>query len=152
MNLFDMNQLDWIAFKGSPAFDYPIDYKGALLSHRPDGHVDMLYYWEPDSYCHFHRHVAETTSTVLSGELYVEDYVDGKKVGERVRGPGDYAHKEPGDVHMERGGPEGALVLFNLFAVDGKLVEQLDDEGNVIGSISFDDLVSGRLAAAAKVV
>ena len=35
----------------------------------------------------------------------------------KIRKVGDYAHKEPGDVHMERGGPEGALVLFKLKAV-----------------------------------
>lgn len=31
------------------------------------------------------------------------------------RNAGDYAHKEPGNVYMEDGGPDGALVLFNPF-------------------------------------
>ena len=71
MNLFDNDSLKWRRFVGDDNFDYPIDYEAALLSIRDDGHVDLLYRWAPNSYCHFHRHTAETTSTVLAGELHV---------------------------------------------------------------------------------
>ena len=68
MNLFDNENLKWRRFVGDDSFDYPIDYEASLLSIRDDGHVDLLYRWAPNSYCHFHRHTAETTSTVLEGE------------------------------------------------------------------------------------
>ena len=73
MNLFQTDDLKWKHFTGSDKFDYPIDYAAALLSARDDGHVDLLYRWAPNAYCHFHRHTGYITSTVLSGELHVID-------------------------------------------------------------------------------
>ena len=148
MNLFDNENLRWRRFVGDDSCDYPIDYEAALLSIRDDGHVDLLYRWAPDSYCHFHRHTAETTSTVLAGELHV-DTVDpntGETLDTKIRKAGDYAHKEPGDVHMERGGPEGALVLFNLKAVDNSLAESLSRDGKTIGESKFDEILNRRRA------
>ena len=83
---------------------------------------------------------------VLEGELHVID-IDletGEELGTRVRSAGDYASKEPGDVHMERGGPEGALVLFNLFAPDGLLAHTLDDDGQVISESTLDQILRGK--------
>ena len=117
MNLYDNKDLRWKHYTGNDKFNYPIDFWSALLNARADGHVDLLYRWEPNSYCHFHRHSAHTTSVILEGELHVID-VDaqtGEEKSVRVRTVGDYASKAPGDVHMERGGPEGALVLFSLY-------------------------------------
>ena len=148
MNLFDNDSLKWRRFVGDDNFDYPIDYEAALLSIRDDGHVDLLYRWAPNSYCHFHRHTAETTSTVLAGELHVVtiDPNTGEELETKIRKTGDYAHKEPGDVHMERGGPEGALVLFNLQAIDNSLAESLTQDGAVISVSRFDDMLARRRA------
>lgn len=146
MNLINSEGLKWKRFTGGDAFDYPIDYSAALLHVREDGHVDLLYRWAPNAYCHFHRHTAETTSTVLEGELHVID-IDletGKETGRRVRQAGDYAHKSPGDVHMECGGPEGALVLFSLYTEDGRLAESLAEDGTVIGTSDLDDILRRR--------
>ncbi len=146
INLLQNSDLRWKRFTGGPEFDYPIDYWAALLNAREDGHVDLLYRWEPNAYCHFHRHTAETTSTVLAGELHVID-VDartGEETGRRIRTAGDYAHKEPGDVHMEMGGPEGALVLFNLYAPDGVLAESLARDGSVLSVSTMDRILKRR--------
>ncbi len=146
VNLLEKGSLRWKRFTGGDKFDYPIDYSAALLNAREDGHVDLLYRWEPNCYCHFHRHTAETTSTVLEGELHVID-IDletGKEVGRRVRRAGDYAHKAPGDVHMERAGPEGALVLFSLYAPDGLLAESLAEDGTVLGVSTMDRILKKR--------
>ena len=50
-----------------------------------------------------------------------------------MRVAGDFAHKEPGDVHMEQGGETGALVLFSLYAPEGegRLVESLNKDGSI---------------------
>lgn len=146
MNLFDNEDLKWRRFVGDDSVDYPIDYEAALLSIRDDGHVDLLYRWAPNSYCDFHRHTAATTSTVLAGELHVMtmDPQTGETLETKIRKAGDYAHKEPGDVHMERGGPEGALVLFNLQAIDNSLAETLAKDGTVTGESRFDDILARR--------
>lgn len=146
MNLIENNDLRWKHFVGGDDFDYPIDYWAALLHASDDGHVDLLYKWEPDSYCHFHRHTARTTSTVLAGELHVVD-VDpdtGEETNHRIRRVGDYACKEPGDVHMEYGGPEGALVLFNIYNSDGLLAESLARDGTVTGRSQLDHILRGK--------
>ncbi|NCF79881.1 MAG: hypothetical protein GWP34_08290 [Alphaproteobacteria bacterium] len=146
MNLFDNEDLKWRRFVGDDSVDYSIDYEASLLSIRDDGHVDLLYRWAPNSYCHFHRHTAATTSTVLAGELHVMtmDPETGETLETKIRKAGDYAHKDPGDVHMERGGPEGALVLFNLKAIDNSLAETLAQDGAVTGESRFDDLLARR--------
>ena len=148
MNLFENENLKWRRFVGDDSFDYPIDYEAALLSIRDDGHVDLLYRWAPNSYCHFHRHTAETTSVVLAGELHVID-VDaetGEELSHKIRLAGDYAHKEPGDVHMEQGGENGALVLFNIYAPkgEGKLAESLKKDGSVISTATMERILRKR--------
>ncbi len=143
MNLFENDNLRWKHSTGSDRFDYPIDFYSALLSVRPEGRIELLYWWEPNSYCHFHRHTANTTSLVLKGELHVID-VDlktGKELGIKIRPVGDFASKEPGDVHMERGGPEGALVFFSLFTEDGSLAETLSQDGRVLSTSSIDPIL-----------
>ena len=146
MNLFAEQDLRWRRFTGGEHFDYHIDYSAALLRANADGHVDLLYRWEPNAYCHFHRHRASTTSMVLSGELHVIDIdpATGKEIGRRIRKAGDYASKEPGDVHMECGGPEGAVVLFNLFSTDGILAETLASDGEVIGVSTLEQILKGK--------
>ena len=91
MNVIENADLRWKHFTGSDKFDYPIDYAAALLSARDDGHVDLLYRWAPNAYCHFHRHTGYITSTVLSGELHVIDInlETGNETGRRIRKIGD---------------------------------------------------------------
>lgn len=146
MNLLNFSGLKWRRFKGGDRFDYPIDYSAALLSLREDGHIDLLYKWEPNSYCHFHRHTAHTTSLVLAGSLQVIsiDLETGDELGRYVREAGDYATKEPGDVHMECGGDEGALVLFSLYAPDGLLSEALAQDGTVIFRSHLHEILERR--------
>lgn len=143
INLFNNKDLNWKRFQGGNDFDYPIDYSAALLNANQDGHVDILYRWEPDCYCHFHRHTAEVSSTVLEGELHVIDIdlASGEEIATKIRHAGDYVDKEPGDVHMERAGSKGALVLFNLYAPDGILAESLDMDGNVLGQATMEQLL-----------
>ena len=143
INLYQNENLKWKRFQGGNDFKYPIDYSAALLNANEDGHADILYRWEPNCYCHFHRHTAEVSSTVLEGELHVIDIdlASGEEIGTKIRKAGDYAHKEPGDVHMEKAGPNGALVLFNLYAPEGILAESLNQDGSVIGQATLEQLL-----------
>ena len=148
MNLLNNENLKWRRYTEGDAFDYHIDYSDAVLDVREDGRLEILVKWEPNCYCHFHRHTAETSSLVLEGELLVTD-IDietGKEIGQRVRGAGDFVHKQPGDVHMEQGGANGALVLFNIYAPseDGKLVESLEEDGSVISTSTIEKILRKR--------
>ena len=148
MNLLDEKNIQWKHYEEDDAFDYPINYSDAVLDAREDGRLEILVKWEPDSYCHFHRHTAETSSVVLEGELHVTD-IDletGAELGRRTRLPGDFVHKEPGDVHMERAGPNGALVLFMIYAPggEGRVAEALHRDGSVISVSTMKKILSKR--------
>ena len=83
---------------------------------------------------------------MLSGELHVID-IDletGNETSRRIRKTGDYAAKGPGDVHMEMGGPDGALVLFNLFTTDDQLAESLAKDGSVLSRSTLSQILRGR--------
>ena len=147
MELFDTQALDWMHLPGDETFDYPIDYSAAVLSSRGDGHIDILFRWEPNAYCHFHRHLVDTTTTVLKGEHHIIEMDKGVELEHRVRRAGDYSHKPAGDVHMEYAGPEGSLLLFNMYAPDGRLFEILDRQEQVLAVATIDDFVAKRLAA-----
>ena len=148
MNLLNNDNIQWRRYEEGDAIDFPINYSDAVLDAREDGRLEILVRWEPNCYCHFHRHTAETSSIVLRGELHVTD-VDpstGNELGTQVRRVGDYAHREPGHVHMERGGPEGALVLFYIYAPEGEgiLAEALDQDGQVISVSKLSRILRAR--------
>ncbi len=143
MNLFQDENFRWKRYEDKAQFGYPIDYAGTILNAQEDGHVDVLYRWAPNSACHLHRHTAELSSLVLEGELHVVD-IDpetGEETGRLVKQTGYYAHKPAGDVHIEVGGPEGALVLFNLYAPDGRLTENLSRKGEVMSVSTVDQIL-----------
>ena len=145
MSGFDTDNLNWMHFEGGPKFDYPINYALALLGARPGtGCIDFLGKWEPGSYCHFHRHVGDTTTLVLEGEHHVIEMIDAEAI-HKIRQPGSYSHSPAGNAHMEYAGPEGSLVFFNMQSVDGRLFEVLDQEENVLSVVTIDDFITGSL-------
>ncbi len=142
---FNTHDLKWMHLKGRPHFDYPIDYWLAVLGVRPqDGVLDFLGKWEPDAYCHFHRHLGETTSLVLEGEHHVIETTE-TETRHKIRHPGHYSCQPGGDPHLEYARSEGSLVFFSMQAVDGKLFEVLDKDQNVLTVVTLEDFVAGRL-------
>lgn len=137
--IYSQQELDWVRLTGTPKFDYPIDYSVAILSvDEQSGRVDFISRWEPDHYCHYHRHLGETSVLVLEGEHHIIEKTAYQTV-HKTRSPGFFTTNPGGDVHMERGGPEGTLVYFSCQAVDGKLFDVLDAEGNVLKTAKVED-------------
>ena len=142
LNLLDNDTLGWQVYGADTRFSYPIGYSGALLGYDGQAHIDLVYCWEPGKYCHFHRHLCEVRSTVLQGSLEVVTFKDGEAVSTVTRQAGSYSQMPEGDVHMERGGPEGATVLFNLYAPHGQLTEMLDEAGNTLKTITIESVLA----------
>lgn len=138
---FDSSHIDWTHIEGGPEFDYPIDYWMAVLGYQEDnGTLDLMVKWAPNSYCHFHKHVAATTTIVLEGEHHIVNIAaDGSELDHQVRPAGTYRHSRGGDVHMEFGGPEGATVFFAMCEPNGVLFELLDKDLNVIGETTIGE-------------
>lgn len=152
MNLKDTDQLRWKHFTFPAQFGRPISLWSALLDGRADGHVDLLYRWDANSACPLHRHTCAVSSLVLEGELTVVDIdpTTGTEVGRVVKPAGTWVHKQPGDVHVEVGGPEGALVLFNLYTENGSLVETLTEDGSVIDHQTLEPILEAMARRAAS--
>ena len=127
---FDGDKIDWID-------DDPVrttcKYQMAILGadpgepDRPDREVAS------NSYCHFHRHVADTAILVLEGDQIVTEILEDGSEGEtKVRPAGTYVMSKGGEAHMEKGGPNGATVFFALHSVEGTVFETLDKDMNVL--------------------
>ncbi len=142
---YKTDAIEWQRIVGTPRFDYPIDYWVAVLGVQPElGRIDFLSKWAPNAYCHYHRHLGPTTLLVLEGEHHVVETTPTETV-HKVRTAGHFARNLGGDVHMEYGGPQGAVVFFSVEAVDGKLFDVLDAKGKVLVTATIDDFVNGRL-------
>ena len=136
---------EWQHVKGTPKFDYPIDYSVAVTRIDPAlNQIEFLSVWAPNAYCHFHRHLGRTTSTVLKGEHHIVDTTETQTL-HKTRRPGFRGQSPAGEMHMEYGGAEGTTVLFVCEAVDGKLFDVLTRDGRVIATATIEDFVSGRL-------
>ena len=140
---FDSEHIDWqhIIDKSQ---DYPCDYKLAILGTDPKtGRLDLLVKWPPNSYCHFHRHVADTTILVLEGEQHViEVHDDGSQGEHKIRPAGTHMMSPGGEAHMEFGGPDGALVFFSLYAGEGAVFETLDKDMNVLQASTVAEMTA----------
>ncbi len=143
---FDLSSVDWTHMVGGPEFDYPIEYDVAVLGSQPEcGSLDLLVRFAPHSHCHFHRHVAATRTLVLQGEHHVFDMEPNGETIHKIKPAGTYGQSPSGEVHMERGGPDGAIVLFNLYSPTGVLFESLDPDRNVMAVSTIESMAEGPL-------
>ena len=68
-------------------------------------------------------------------------FEDGIEVYKVIGQAGSYSHMPDGDVHMERGGLGGATILFNLYSPDGRLTQTLDEQGNVLKTVTIRNVL-----------
>ena len=139
------NRLDWQHLKGSPKFDYPIDYSVAVTNvDRAAGLIEFIGRWAPNSYCHYHRHLGRTVSRVLHGEHHIVETTE-LQILHKTRKPGFQGQTPAGDLHMEYGGPDGTTVIFLCEAIDGNVFDVVAKDGAVLATATLDDFASGRL-------
>lgn len=145
---FDLAAATWVRFGGGPKFDYPIDYAVSVVEADPSiGRIDFLARWEPNSYCHFHRHLGSTAAFVVQGEQHITETRELETVT-KVRQAGFRGVVPDGETHMECAGPEGLTMLFSTHAPDGRLFEVLDAAGNVITAATIAEFVDKMSAMA----
>jgi hypothetical protein len=144
---YDTRHIEWTHLTGGPELDYPIDYELAVLGSQPEvGSLDLLVKFAPNSYCHFHRHVAATTTLVLEGEQHIYETTEDGETIHKVRKAGAYARSAGGDVHRECGGPEGAVVFFGMQSPTGRLFDLLDEAGNILVTSTVEDMSKGPIS------
>lgn len=147
---FDLAAVEWDRLIGGPSFDYPIDYAVAVAAADvPAGKLDLLVQWAPNAYCHFHRHCGTTKAVVIAGEQHLLEARVLETV-HKIRQAGFRGSVPDGEVHMERAGPAGLVMLFSIQApASGIAFDVLDRDGTVIAAPTVEDFVARRLATKA---
>lgn len=142
---FDPDVVDWLEIQGAADSSYPIHHDVAILGwDRDAGTIDLLIRFDDrGGHCQAHRHVSTTSVLVLEGEQHIDELLpDGSRV-HKVR-PAGVHHLTPGDAnpHMERGGPDGAVVFFSHHSPDGRLYEIVDDDRAVTSVVTIESLIA----------
>jgi hypothetical protein len=143
MVFLDPDAYAWKRVRGRPDSSYRIDHEMCVLGYdRAAGTIDLLIRFDDrGGHCQAHRHVTTTTVLVLQGEQHLDEMrPDG--VVHKVRRTGEY-HLTTGDPHphRERGGPEGGVLFFSHHTTDGRLYEIVDDNNNVVHTVTIDSLI-----------
>ena len=102
--------------------------------------ADVLFKFSANAQIVLHRHLALNNTFVIQGEhrLYEPDgrLKEIRPVGSYTSSP---ANPEP---HREGGGDQDVVILFSIRGSSGVLYEVLDDNQNLIGTISMQDLAA----------
>jgi quercetin dioxygenase-like cupin family protein len=102
------------------------------------GTAEMLVKFSPGGMCMYHRHQAVVSTMVLEGELRIfEQTPNGEVV--KIKPAGSYSVGGKGEIHIEGGGEEGAIVYFNMRTDDDVIYETLDKDLNLVRSITVAD-------------
>ena len=142
--MLDTTAFDWREIAGDPGSPYRIHHELCVLGHdRGAGTIDLLIRFDAEGgHCQAHRHVTTTSVLVLAGEQHLDELrPDGTRV-HKVRTAGTH-HLTPGDPypHLERGGPDGAVLFFSHHTDDGRLYEIVDLDGRVLHTVTIDSLI-----------
>ena len=108
--------------------------------------ADVLFKFAANEKIVLHRHLAHNNTFVVQGEhrLY---HANGEI--KEIRPVGSMTSSPPNkDPHREGGGEQDVIIAFSIRG-SGVLYELLDDDQNVIGTISMADLVELNKAARA---
>jgi len=105
----------------------------------PQRIVDFILKFPPNQQIFLHRHLALTNTLVIHGEHRLYEPNGALK---EVRAVGTYTSTPPGEPHREGAGDEGGVVFYSVRGKDGILFEVLDDDLNVVGTLSMDDFVA----------
>jgi len=153
MQQIDPTKYRWRTVSGNPdRFSYRLHYRDSVLGYDPAAKtLDMILWFDDQGgHCPMHRHVTTTSLLVVQGELHLTDHLPGGEKVQKVRRTGDY-HFTTGDEHphMERGGPDGALVFYSHHCPDGRMYELLDEDLTVFKTVMMDEFYERWLREAA---
>ena len=106
--------------------------------------VHVLFKFAANEKIILHRHLVHNNTFVVQGE-HAFDEPDGTL--KEARPTGMYKSTPPGDVHREGGGADqDVVVFFDMRGHDGVFDELLDDDQNVIASLSYTDFLGAYKA------
>jgi quercetin dioxygenase-like cupin family protein len=131
---FDDSNIDWQRLGDFEHLHFSI-----LNIDERNNIADVLFKFAANQQIVLHRHLAHNNTFVIQGEHRLYE-PDGSL--KEVRPVGSLTASPPSDQpHREGGGDQDVVIAFSIRGESGVLYELMDDDMNVIGSISFQDLV-----------
>jgi quercetin dioxygenase-like cupin family protein len=101
--------------------------------------IEIIYKFAANQQIVLHRHKALNHIFVIQGEHRI---YEANGVLKEVRSVGSYTISQPSvEPHREGGGDIDVVVLFSIRGSDGVLYEVLDDDLNVIATLSMQDFI-----------
>ncbi len=133
IHTFDDSHIRWNRLGDFEHLHYSI-----LDVDEKNGIADVLFKFAANQKIVLHRHLAHNNTFVVQGEhrLYKPDgsVKEIRHVGSMTSSP---PNEEP---HSEGGGDQDVIIAFSIRGT-GVLYELLNDEMNIIGTISMQDLI-----------
>ena len=109
----------------------------------------MLFRFEPNQKCFFHRHYHPTSTLVVSGEqhIYEKNLANGLESLLKIRKAGEFGLSEGVETHIEGGGPEGGIIYQNIQVKTDIVYSILNsDDLSVKINVTFDQFHDDFLA------
>ena len=104
----------------------------------------MLMKFDPDTNCVPHTHVGVTKTLVLEGEHRIyRPGPDGALGPPDIRPAGTFSENRGDETHVEGGGPEGAIILLSMQAVEGDVYDVLREDLTLDRKITLDNFARG---------
>lgn len=133
--MFDDRIVPWTPFG---------DFEGFVVGlYRAEPELGLAHFvakFEPNSRIHLHRHVAETTTYVIDGELRVYE-PDGTLAD--VRPAGTYAVTPAGaPPHREGAGDEPCVVFYGMRSDQDLILEWLNDDFSVYAPLTISTIAA----------
>ncbi len=136
---FDDRAIDWAPFRGFEGLYYAIQSVDRELNR-----VDMLMKFDPLVNCVPHTHVGVTKTLVLEGEHRIFKPAPGGALGPPdIRPAGTFSENRGNETHVEGSGPEGAIILLSMQAVDGNVYDILSEDLSLERRITLDNFARG---------
>jgi len=135
---FDDRNITWKPFAGFEGLYYH------LLSVDHDAQVvDMLMKFDAHAECVPHRHVGPTKTLVLEGAHSLYEPVKDHGPANTTRTASGFGSNRGDETHIEGGGPDGAVILLMMSAVNGVVYEILNFDGSIDRVITMEDFQRG---------
>jgi hypothetical protein len=132
--LFDDCNIKWQQLEGLENLAYSI-----LNIDENNKIIDVLFKFAANKQIILHKHLVLNNTLVIQGEhrLY-----EANGTLKEVRPVGSYTSTQPNEEpHREGGGDVDAIVFFSIRGSNGVLYEILDDDLNVIATLTMQDFI-----------
>ena len=134
---FDPAAINWQAFGSYTGFSYYL--LNVDLNSRV---IDLLFNFEANQKCFYHRHHQPSSALVLHGEQHIWEPIADAGETHQVRPQGHFALAKGAETHIEGGGPDGCIVYQNIRCNEDLVYSILNDDLSTKLDVSIHDFLT----------